>query len=74
LEELFDEDACQTQEQYASALGVIRQAISHIGNYSKDLKPKDVERCLFTCKQLLQRKKKDHYNVTEDENGFITAS
>lgn len=68
LEALLDEDSAQTQEELASTLGVTRQAISKrlhaLGMIQKqgtwvpyDLKPRDVERRLFSCEQLLQRQK-----------------
>lgn len=58
LEELLDEDPCQTREQLASALGVTRQAISKrlhaLGMIQKqgtwvpyNLKPRDVEHRFF---------------------------
>ena len=64
LEALLDEDRCQTQEELASELGVIRQAISKrlhaLGMIQKqgtwvpyDLKPRDVERRFFPCEKLL---------------------
>ena len=69
LEALLDEDPCQTQEDLALALAVTRQAISKrlhvLGMIQKqrtwvpyDLKPKDVERRFFACKQLLRRQKR----------------
>lgn len=66
LEELLDQDLCQTQEELAETLEVTQQAISsHLktmgmvqkpGNWARyDLKPRNVEQSLFTCEQLLQR-------------------
>ena len=54
MEALLDEDPCETQEEFASALGVTRQAISKrmhaLGKIQKqgtwvpyDLKPRDVD-------------------------------
>ena len=73
LEALLDEDPCQTQEEFATALGVTRQAISkrlHASGLIQkqgtwvpyDLKPRDVERRFFACKQLLQRQKKEGFS------------
>ena len=81
LEALLDEDPCQTQEELASVLAVIRQAISKrlhaLGMIQKqgtwvpyDSKPRDIERRFFVCKKLLQRQKKKgflHGIVTGDE-------
>ena len=81
LEALLDEDPGQTQEELASALGVTRHAIykrlhalGMIRNQGTwvpyDLKPRDVERRFFACKQLLQRKRRKsflHHIVTGDE-------
>ena len=63
---MLDEDSRQKQEELTLALGVTRQAIFKrlyaLGMIQKqgtwvpyDLKPKDVERRLFACEQLLQR-------------------
>ena len=72
LEALLDENPCQTQEKFALALGVTRQAISKrlhaLGIIQKqgtwvpyDLKPRDVKRRFFACEQLLQlQKRKGH--------------
>ena len=73
LEALLDDDPCQTQEEFASALGVNRQTISKrvhaFGMIQKqgtwvsyDLKPRDVERRFFVCEQLLQRQKKEGFS------------
>ena len=81
LEELLDQDSCQTQEELAETLEVTQQAISlrlkDIGMIQKEgiwvpyeLKPRDVERRFFTCEQLLQRQKRKsflHCIVTGDE-------
>lgn len=78
---LLDEDPCQTQHELAAALGVTQQSISHrlkaLGMIQKqgtwvpyDLKPRDVERRLCTCEQLLQRHNRKgflHRIVTGDE-------
>ncbi|KAG6446900.1 hypothetical protein O3G_MSEX004677 [Manduca sexta] len=69
LEALLNEDSCQTQEQLAKSLGVTQQAVSkrleQLGMIQKQgygvpyqLKPRDVERRLFACEQLLERQKR----------------
>ena len=81
LEALLDQDSCQTQEEIAETLGVTQQAISNrlkaMGMVQKqgqwvpsELKPRDVERRLCTCEQLLQRQNRKgflHRIVTGDE-------
>lgn len=81
LEALLNEDSCQTQEQLAKSLGVTQQAVSkrleQLGMIQKQgywvpyqLKPRDVERRLFACEQLLERQKRKgflHRIVTGDE-------
>jgi len=80
LETLFHEDLCQAQEELAESLGVTQQAISKRlktmrmiqkqGNWvSYDLKPRDIERRLFTCEELLERQRRGflHRIVIEDE-------
>lgn len=81
LESLLDEDSCQTQDELAETLGVTQQAISNrlknMGMVQKlgtwvpyELKPRDVERRLCTCEQLLQRQKRKgflHRIITGDE-------
>ena len=81
LETLLDEDPCQTQSEVAKSLGVDRTTVSKrltaLGMIQKegswvpyDLKPRDVERRLFACEQLLQRQKRKgflHRVVTGDE-------
>ncbi|KAL4089968.1 hypothetical protein QTP88_024895 [Uroleucon formosanum] len=81
LEALLDEDSCQTQEKLAELLGVSQQAISKrlkaLGMIQKEgnwvpyeLKPRDIERRLFVCEQLLQRQNRKgflHRIVTGDE-------
>ena len=77
LEALLDEDPCQTQEELASALAVIRQGVHTLGMIQKqgtwvpyDLKPSDVERRFFVCEKLLQRQRRKgflHRIVTGDE-------
>jgi len=68
LETLFHEDSCQAQEELAESLGVTQQAISkrlktvemiqkQENWVSYDLKPRDIERRLFACEQLLERQK-----------------
>ena len=80
LEALLEQDSCQNQEELARLLGVTQQAISKrlkaIGMIQKqgnwvpyELKPRDVERRLFACEQLLERQRKGflHRIVTGDE-------
>ncbi|GBP64419.1 Mariner Mos1 transposase [Eumeta japonica] len=81
LEALLVQDLCQTQQELAGLLGVTQQAISKrlkvMGMIQKqgywvpyELNPRDVERCLFTCEQLLARQKRKgflHCIVTGDE-------
>lgn len=81
LEALLDQDSCQTQQELAGSLGVTQQAISKrlkvMGMIQKqgnwvpyELKPRDVERRLFACEQLLARQRRKgflHRIVTGDE-------
>ncbi|GFT04295.1 mariner Mos1 transposase [Trichonephila clavipes] len=81
LEALLDQDSCQTQQELAGSLGVTQHAISNrlkvMGMIQKqgnwvpyELKPRDVERRLFACEQLLAsqiRKGFLHRIVTGDE-------
>ena len=81
LEALLDQDSCQNQEELARSLGVTQQAISKrlkvMGMIQKqgnwvpyELKPRDVERRLFACEQLLERQRRKgflHRIVTGDE-------
>jgi len=81
LEALLDQDSCQTQQELAKSLGVTLEAIAKClksmgmikkqGNYVPyKLKPRDVERRLFACEQLLARQKRKgflHRIVTGDE-------
>ena len=77
LESLLDQDSYQTQEELAGSLGVTQQFISkHLkvmgwiqkqGNWMPyELKPRDVERCLFACEQQ-RRKGFLHRIVTGDK-------
>jgi len=84
LEALLEQDSCQNQEELARSLGVTpnwEQAISKCleamgmiqkqGNWVPyELKPRDVERHLFVCEQLLERQRRKgflHRIVTGDE-------
>ena len=81
LEALLEQDSCQNQEELARLLGVIQQAISKRlkakemiqkqGNWvSYELKPRNVERRLFACEQLLERQRQKgflHRIVTGNE-------
>ena len=81
-EVLLAEDSCQTQEELAESLGVTQKNISKRlkvmrmiqkqGNWVPyELKPKDVERRFFACKQLLQRQNRKwflHRIETGEEN------
>lgn len=81
LEAILEEDPCQTQEQLAEIFGVTQQAISlrlkALGMVQKqgnwipyELKPRDVERRLCMCEQMLQRQQRKgflHRIVTGDE-------
>lgn len=81
LEAILDEDPSQNQKTLAQTLGVAQPTISlrlkamgmirKVGNWLPyDLKPRDVERRLFTCEQLLQRQERKgflHRIVTGDE-------
>ncbi|VVC25899.1 Transposase, type 1 [Cinara cedri] len=63
LETLLDEDSCRTQRELANLLGVTQHAY--------ELKPRDIERRLFTCEQLLQQQNRKgflHRIVIGDEN------
>ena len=66
LEALLSEDSCHSQEELAVSLRVTQQAISkrlkELGMIQKEghwvphkLKPKDVERRLFACEQLVKK-------------------
>ena len=68
LEALLEQDSCQNQE-LARSLGVTQQTISKrlkaMGMIQKQgnwvpyqLKPRDVERRLFACEQLLERQRR----------------
>ena len=68
LEALLEQDSCQNQEELARSLEVTQQAISKrlkaMGMIQKqgnwvpyELKPRDVERRLFACEQLLRQRK-----------------
>ena len=75
------EHSCQNQEELARSLGVAQQAIlkrfKAMGMIQKQgnwvpykLKPRDVERRLFACEQLLERQRRKgflHRIVTGDE-------
>ncbi|VVC30765.1 Transposase, type 1,Winged helix-turn-helix DNA-binding domain [Cinara cedri] len=75
-----DADSCRTQRELANLLGVTQHAISHrlkcLGMIQKlghwvpyELKPRDIERRLFTCEQLQQQNRKGflHRIVIGDE-------
>ncbi|GFT02891.1 mariner Mos1 transposase [Trichonephila clavipes] len=78
---LLDQDSCQTSHELAGSLGVTQQAISKRlkvmgiiqkqGNWMPyELKPRDDERLLFACEQLLARQRREgflHRIVTCDE-------
>ena len=61
METLLEQDSCQNQEELARSLGVTQQAMGMIqkqGNWVPyELKPRDVERRLFACEQLLERQR-----------------
>lgn len=81
LEDLLDQDPCQTQAELAESLGVTQQTISfrlkQLGFIQKqgnwvpyELKPRDVERRFFTSELLLERHQRKgflHRIVTGDE-------
>lgn len=81
LEELLDQDPCQTQQELAGSLGVTQQAISvrleNMGMVQKqgnwvpyELKPRDVEKRFFISGLLLERQQRKgflHRVVTGDE-------
>ena len=69
LEALLEQNSCQNQEELARSLGMTQQAISKrlkaMGMIQKqgnwvpyELKPRDVERRLFACEQLLERQRR----------------
>ena len=80
-EELLDQDSRQTQQELAGSLGAMQQAISKCLKDMEmvqkqknwvpyELKPRDVERRLFACEQLLARQRRKgflHRIVTGDE-------
>lgn len=81
MEELLDKDSCQTQDELAESLNVDRTTVSKrlkaLGMIQKqgnwvpyELKPRDIERRLCMCEQLLQRQTRKgflHRIVTGDE-------
>lgn len=81
LQQLLDEDSCQTQEQLAELLGVTQQALSlrvkalgyihKQGNWVPyELKPRDIERRFCMSEMHLMRHKKKsflHRLITGDE-------
>ncbi|EGI70029.1 Mariner Mos1 transposase [Acromyrmex echinatior] len=69
LKVLHDQDSCQNQKELAQSLGVTQSAISKrlkaMGMIQKqgnwvpyELKPRDVERRLFACEQLLEKQRR----------------
>ncbi|UYV75592.1 KIAA1109 [Cordylochernes scorpioides] len=87
LEASLNEETSQTQKELIKKIffGVFQPAIfnrlKEMGMIQKvknlvpyELKPRDVERCFFTCEQLLQRQKRKgslHQIVTGDEKWVI---
>ncbi|GBP37789.1 Mariner Mos1 transposase [Eumeta japonica] len=81
LEALLNQDSCQTQQELPGSLGVTQQGISECLKVMRmtqkqrhwvpyELKPRDVERRLFACEQLLARQRQKgflHRIVTGDE-------
>ena len=81
LEVLFHEDLCQAQAELAEPLGIdyatVSKRLKASGMIKKqghwvpyELKPRDDERYLVKCEQLLQRQKRKgfvHRIVTGDE-------
>lgn len=81
MEELLNEDSCQTLAELAKSLQVdettVSKRLKSLGMIQKqghwvpyELKPRDVERRLVTCEVLLQRQKRKgflHRIVTGDE-------
>lgn len=81
LEALLNEDASQTLHELSTSLGVdlstVGKRLKNLGIIQKEghwvpheLKPRDIERRLFTCELLLQRQKRKgflHRIVTGDE-------
>ncbi|GBM67456.1 Mariner Mos1 transposase [Araneus ventricosus] len=81
LEALLHEDSCQTLPEHAQSLGVDHITVLKRLRESEmiqeqchwmpcQLKPRDNERRLFTCEQLLQRQKREGFLnsiVTDDE-------
>jgi len=74
LKALLHEDSSQTLGELAQSLGVNHTTVSKrlkvLGMIQKqehwvpyDLKPRDVERRLFTCEQLLQRQKRKSFCI-----------
>ena len=72
VEALLEQDSCQNQEELTRSLGVIQQAISKRlkamgmkqGNWMPyELKPRDVERRLFACEQLLERQRRKEFRI-----------
>jgi len=80
LEALLEQDSCQNQKELARSLGVTQQAISKLlkamrmiqkqGNWVPyELKPRDVERRLFACEQLLEKAKTEGISVSHCDWG-----
>ena len=80
LEALLEQDSYQNQEELVRLLGVTQQAISKrlkaMGMIQKqgncvpyELKPRDVERRLFACEQLLERQKMEGISASHCDWG-----
>ena len=76
LEALLEQDSCQNQEELAVTQQAISKRLKAMGIQKQEnwmpyeLKPRDVERLLFACEQLLERQRRKgflHRIVIGDE-------